>query len=246
MSCWMHDLAQHRHRVFLDSGGHRGHQDRAGGTRQDGVTAAAPARWRPPWCARCHRSAPADRGRRIVAAAQFRCDAPGPDRLTVTVQLQRNDGGTWTTLTKESFVSNLGPHHPRGLRGGQDPAGRRRLRGRHLPHPGRAVRARQQPHRPSGPRPAASAETPAKTARSPTYGILARQTQTACAADPRPAVPAITSTPSHGSPPQPAPATIHMTTPMSVNFRMYVLIATGISRCLARRSIAAMIRLDSA
>jgi hypothetical protein len=49
---------------------------------------------------------PAGKGGRIVAAAQFRCDSPGPDRLTVTVHLQRNDGGTWTTLVKESFVSN--------------------------------------------------------------------------------------------------------------------------------------------
>ena len=49
---------------------------------------------------------PAERDGRLVAATQFRCDSPGPDRLTVTVHLQRNDGGTWTTLAKETFVSN--------------------------------------------------------------------------------------------------------------------------------------------
>lgn len=49
---------------------------------------------------------PAGKDGRIVAAAQFRCDAPGPDGLTVTVHLQRGDGGTWTTVAKESFVSN--------------------------------------------------------------------------------------------------------------------------------------------
>jgi hypothetical protein len=49
---------------------------------------------------------PAEKDGRIVAAAQFRCDSPGPDGLTVTVHLQRNDGGSWTTLTKETFVSN--------------------------------------------------------------------------------------------------------------------------------------------
>jgi hypothetical protein len=49
---------------------------------------------------------PAEKDNRIVAAAQFRCDSPGPDGLTVTVHLQRNDGGTWTTLAKETFVSN--------------------------------------------------------------------------------------------------------------------------------------------
>jgi hypothetical protein len=48
---------------------------------------------------------PVEKDNRIVAAAQFRCDSPGPDRLTITVQLQRNDGGTWTTLAKETFVS---------------------------------------------------------------------------------------------------------------------------------------------
>lgn len=50
---------------------------------------------------------PVEKDGRIVAAAQFRCDAPGPDKLTVTVHLQRNDNGAWTTLAKESFVSNL-------------------------------------------------------------------------------------------------------------------------------------------
>ncbi|WP_327006017.1 hypothetical protein OHA72_01200 [Dactylosporangium sp. NBC_01737] len=49
---------------------------------------------------------PAEKDNRIVAAAQFRCDSPGPDGLTITVHLQRNDGGTWTTLAKETFVSN--------------------------------------------------------------------------------------------------------------------------------------------
>jgi hypothetical protein len=49
---------------------------------------------------------PAEKDNRIVAAAQFRCDSPGPDGLTITVHLQRNDNGTWTTLAKETFVSN--------------------------------------------------------------------------------------------------------------------------------------------
>ncbi|MFC5004219.1 hypothetical protein ACFPIJ_41145 [Dactylosporangium cerinum] len=48
---------------------------------------------------------PVKKDGRIVATAQFRCDSPGPDGLTVTVQLQRNDGGTWTTVAKESFAS---------------------------------------------------------------------------------------------------------------------------------------------
>ncbi|MEV4512526.1 hypothetical protein AB0K00_26600 [Dactylosporangium sp. NPDC049525] len=49
---------------------------------------------------------PVEKDNRIVAATQFRCDSPGPDGLTMTVHLQRNDGGTWTTLAKETFVSN--------------------------------------------------------------------------------------------------------------------------------------------
>ena len=48
---------------------------------------------------------PVKKDNRIVAAAQFRCDSPGPDGLTVTVHLQRNDGGTWTTVAKESSAS---------------------------------------------------------------------------------------------------------------------------------------------
>lgn len=49
---------------------------------------------------------PAAKDGKIVAAAQFRCDSPGPDGLTVTVRLQRNDGGTWTTVAQDTFVSN--------------------------------------------------------------------------------------------------------------------------------------------
>ncbi|WP_344510318.1 hypothetical protein [Dactylosporangium maewongense] len=49
---------------------------------------------------------PAEKGGRIVAAAQFRCDPPGPDGLTVTVRLQRNDGGTWVTVAQDTFVTN--------------------------------------------------------------------------------------------------------------------------------------------
>ncbi|MEV0133497.1 hypothetical protein AB0H83_34165 [Dactylosporangium sp. NPDC050688] len=48
---------------------------------------------------------PAAKDGRIVAAAQFRCDSPGPDSLTVTVHLQRNDGGTWTTVAKDTSAS---------------------------------------------------------------------------------------------------------------------------------------------
>ncbi|MFF5226413.1 hypothetical protein [Dactylosporangium sp. NPDC000521] len=50
---------------------------------------------------------PTEKGGRIVAAAQFRCDPPGPDGLTVTVRLQRNDGGTWVTVAQDTFVSNV-------------------------------------------------------------------------------------------------------------------------------------------
>ena len=49
---------------------------------------------------------PAGKDGRVIAAAQFRCDAPGPDKLTVTVHLQRNDGGTWATVAKDTFVSD--------------------------------------------------------------------------------------------------------------------------------------------
>ncbi|MDG6106080.1 hypothetical protein Daura_06690 [Dactylosporangium aurantiacum] len=49
---------------------------------------------------------PAEKDGRIVAATQFRCDSPGPDGLTVTVHLQRSDGGGWTTVAKDTFVSN--------------------------------------------------------------------------------------------------------------------------------------------
>lgn len=49
---------------------------------------------------------PIEKGGRIVAAAQFRCDAPGPDALTVTIHLQRGDAGVWTTVAKESFASS--------------------------------------------------------------------------------------------------------------------------------------------
>ncbi len=48
---------------------------------------------------------PVAKGGRIVAAAQFRCDTPGPDGLAVTVHLQRGDAGAWTTVAKESFAS---------------------------------------------------------------------------------------------------------------------------------------------
>jgi hypothetical protein len=44
---------------------------------------------------------------RIVAAGQFRCDSPGPDGLTFTAHLQRNDGGEWTTISGQAFVSNM-------------------------------------------------------------------------------------------------------------------------------------------
>lgn len=47
---------------------------------------------------------PAEKDGRIVAATQFRCDSPGPGSLTVTVHLQRNDGGTWTTVAKDTFA----------------------------------------------------------------------------------------------------------------------------------------------
>src|SRR6188768_3285286 len=49
---------------------------------------------------------PAEKDGRIVAAAQFRCDSPGPDGLTVTVRLQRNDAGAWVTVAQGTFVSN--------------------------------------------------------------------------------------------------------------------------------------------
>ncbi|MET7424070.1 hypothetical protein [Dactylosporangium sp. NPDC005555] len=49
---------------------------------------------------------PVEKDGRIVAAAQFRCDSPGPDGLTVTVHLQRGGAGGWTTVAKDTFVSN--------------------------------------------------------------------------------------------------------------------------------------------
>lgn len=48
---------------------------------------------------------PAERDGRIVAATQFRCDAPGPDRLIMIVHLQRKDAGGWTTVARDTFVS---------------------------------------------------------------------------------------------------------------------------------------------
>lgn len=42
----------------------------------------------------------------IVAAGQFRCDSPGPDKLTLVVHLQRQDGAQWTTVTGQTFVTN--------------------------------------------------------------------------------------------------------------------------------------------
>jgi len=42
--------------------------------------------------------------RRIVAAGRFTCANPGPDRLTLTVALQkRAAGGAWTTLAAQKF-----------------------------------------------------------------------------------------------------------------------------------------------
>ncbi|WP_432986382.1 hypothetical protein [Dactylosporangium sp. CA-233914] len=42
---------------------------------------------------------------KLVAAAQFRCADPGPDRLVVTVRLQRSTDSGWQTVTEQTFTA---------------------------------------------------------------------------------------------------------------------------------------------
>jgi hypothetical protein len=49
---------------------------------------------------------PVEKDGRLLAGASFRCDSPGPDRLTVRIYLERNDNGRWVTVAKDGFVSS--------------------------------------------------------------------------------------------------------------------------------------------
>ncbi|GAA2364910.1 hypothetical protein [Dactylosporangium salmoneum] len=40
---------------------------------------------------------------KLVAAVQYRCDSPGPEKLTVTVRLQQAGGGRWRTAAQQQF-----------------------------------------------------------------------------------------------------------------------------------------------
>src|SRR4051794_4836014 len=44
----------------------------------------------------------------LVAGAEYHCDSPGPDRLTLTVRLQRSTDAGWTTLTQQAFTATRG------------------------------------------------------------------------------------------------------------------------------------------
>ncbi|MFG2036622.1 hypothetical protein [Dactylosporangium sp. NPDC048998] len=45
---------------------------------------------------------------KLVAAAQFRCDSPGPDRLTLIVRLQRSADGGWVNVAEQAFTAAKG------------------------------------------------------------------------------------------------------------------------------------------
>ncbi|MEV8513160.1 hypothetical protein [Dactylosporangium sp. NPDC051484] len=45
---------------------------------------------------------------KLVAGAQFRCDSPGPDRLTLIVRLQRSADGGWVNVAEQAFTATRG------------------------------------------------------------------------------------------------------------------------------------------
>ena len=49
---------------------------------------------------------PAAQGRQVVATGEALCDRPGPEKLTLTVHLQRSpDGGQWTTAASRTYTT---------------------------------------------------------------------------------------------------------------------------------------------
>ncbi|MEU7865960.1 hypothetical protein [Dactylosporangium sp. NPDC049140] len=44
----------------------------------------------------------------LVAGAEFHCDSPGPDRLALTVRLQRSTDAGWTTIAQQAFTTAKG------------------------------------------------------------------------------------------------------------------------------------------
>ncbi|MEV6926189.1 hypothetical protein AB0M46_17065 [Dactylosporangium sp. NPDC051485] len=40
---------------------------------------------------------------KLVSAVQYRCDSPGPEKLTITVRLQQSRGGSWHTAAQQQF-----------------------------------------------------------------------------------------------------------------------------------------------
>jgi len=48
---------------------------------------------------------PVQQARQVVATGEMLCDRPGPERLTLTVALQRSpDGKQWTTVASQSYT----------------------------------------------------------------------------------------------------------------------------------------------
>jgi hypothetical protein len=49
---------------------------------------------------------PARQGGQVVATGEFRCDRPGPEKLTFAVHLLRSsDGRQWTTVASQTFTA---------------------------------------------------------------------------------------------------------------------------------------------
>ncbi|WP_433215858.1 hypothetical protein ACQP00_06650 [Dactylosporangium sp. CS-047395] len=44
----------------------------------------------------------------LVAGAQYHCDSPGPDRLALTVRLQRSTDAGWKTVAEQTFAASKG------------------------------------------------------------------------------------------------------------------------------------------
>ncbi|MER7007455.1 hypothetical protein ABT297_31035 [Dactylosporangium sp. NPDC000555] len=45
---------------------------------------------------------------KLAAGAQFRCDSPGPDHLTLIVRLQRSTDGGWVNVAEQAFTATKG------------------------------------------------------------------------------------------------------------------------------------------
>ncbi|MER7278204.1 hypothetical protein ABT369_27575 [Dactylosporangium sp. NPDC000244] len=45
---------------------------------------------------------------KLIGAARFHCDSPGPDRLALTVRLQRSTDAGWTTVAQQTFTAAKG------------------------------------------------------------------------------------------------------------------------------------------